>query len=72
LITAAAPLRYRRPHRRWWAEKYVGLVKVFAGLEALREKSPSLPQFQSCSLLKDIARSGSTINEELFYRQQQR
>ncbi len=51
----------------WWAERDVGLANVAKGLIGLATRFPGNPQFQCAQLLKEVAASGATIREEMYF-----
>lgn len=53
---------------RWWAERYVGLAKIYQALKAYSERYPDRAYFQPSQLLADVVESGSTVVEELYFR----
>ena len=55
----------------WWAEKEIGLQKLVLSIFQYAEKFQEVSWWQPSKLLKDIVESGSSIQEELYFRKQQ-
>jgi hypothetical protein len=56
---------------RWWAEREIGLSKIYTALKKHSDAHPEQPWLKPAQLLVDVVESGANIKEEMYFRQQQ-
>mmetsp|Transcript_10793 Transcript_10793/g.16413 ORF Transcript_10793/g.16413 Transcript_10793/m.16413 type:complete len:714 (-) Transcript_10793:79-2220(-) len=52
----------------WWAEREIGLTKLFQSLQSYFDKNPKRHWLKPSKFLGDVVESGSSVKEELYFR----